>query len=152
MLSPKSDLTIPDSIDHIGIVVRDVDATIKFLSSTLNLGPWKIIDFTQSESELMVGQSVRLKVAYGKLGTTVLELLEPLEGEGVWSQFLENGTEGLHHLAFSVMNWDGMVSEMRDTGAEMIAGGHFQGKRWCYFHTKPGGIVVELMDRFGVEI
>lgn len=145
MQSDAQAIALP-SLTHIGIVVKDVVKTSKLLSSLLGIGPWKIDETAPKKEELIVGEPFRLKLAFGNLRETELELLQPLEGDSVWSQFIETNGEGVHHLCFTVPNWDEMVSKFRAEGGKMIVGGIYKGKRWCYFDTKPGGTVVELFE------
>ena len=142
--------TIPkdlSSASHLGVVVRDTDKTAKFLSS-LGLGPWETFEFSPAEETLIAGKPFRLKVAYGKLwGSIALELLQPLDETSVWAKFLETNGEGVHHVGFSVSNFDEMVSKLKEQGNTMTAGATaIEGKRFCYFDTKPGGIVIEIME------
>lgn len=145
-------MVLPDKIDHIGVLVKDIDETTKFLSSLWGLGPWTIIDFIQEDDVVLVGGRTRQKVAFTKLGPTALELIQPIEGGGVWSEFIEATGGGIHHIAFNVSNWDEMVSKLQEQGGKMVAGGSYEGKRWCYFYIKPGGMIVEFMDNFGISI
>lgn len=144
------DIVALPSPNHIGVVVKDVDKTTKFLSSMWGLGPWHTLDCKARKDDMIVGEPFRLKIAFAKLGSTVLELLQPVEGNSIWAQALETEGEGIHHIAFSVSNWDEMVSKLQERGGKMVGGAIFDGKRWCYFDTKPGGIIVEFMDNYGL--
>jgi 4-hydroxyphenylpyruvate dioxygenase-like putative hemolysin len=121
-----------------------MNETIEFLSSIWGIGPWQFFEYSPSQEDLTVGKPFRQKVAQAKLGTAVLELIEQLEGGGPWPEFLESKGEGIHHIAFTVSNYDEIVTRLEERGGKMIAGGIYQGKRWCYFATEPGGIVVEF--------
>ena len=145
MQSDAQAIALPP-LTHVGIVVKDVVKTSELLSSLLGVGSWKIDETAPKKEELIVGEPFRLKLAFGNLRETELELLQPLEGDSVWSQFIETNGEGVHHLCFTVPNWDEMVSKFRAEGGKMIVGGIYKGKRWCYFDTKPGGTVVELFE------
>jgi len=146
----------PSSLDHIGIVVKDIDQTVKFLSSVLGLGPWQIFETVEyykdkmKVDELGVGEPFRLKLAFARLGTIVVELLQPLEGRSVYSQFLETKGEGLHHIAYNVSDFDAVASKLERHGCRIIAGGFAEGKRWAFFDAKSGGIILEPLDNFGV--
>ena len=132
--------------NHISVVVEDIDKTMEFLSSIWGLGPWQAVEISLGKGELMVGGPFRQRVAWAKLGPITLELIQQLEGGGPWPEFLRTKGEGLHHIGFSISNWDEMVSKFRAEGGKMIVGGIYKGKRWCYFDTKPGGTVVELFE------
>ena len=132
---------------HIGIVVKDIEKTTEFLSSIWGIGPWDFSDAAPTQDELMMGKPFKLKIAMAKLGSTTLELLQPVEGKAIWSEFIETSGEGVHHIAFGVSNFDEIVSKTKEQGGEMVAGGIVWGTtRWCYFKTQPGNIVVEFME------
>jgi len=146
-MSANSEATALPPLYHISAVVKDIDETTEFLSSMWGLGPWHIFEHTPQKDTIMVGEPFSIKLAQTKLGATMLELIQPLEGKSVWSEFLKTHGEGLHHIAFSVPNWDEMVSKLKERGGTMVAGAINEGIRWCYFETKPGGIVVEFEER-----
>jgi len=135
------------ALSHISVVVEDIDETMEFLSSIWGLGPWQVVEISLGKDELMVGEPFRQKVAWAKLGAITLELIQQLEGGGPWPEFLKTKGEGLHHIGFSISNWDEMVAKLKKRGAKMVVGGTYQGKRWCYFNIKPGGIVVEFGEK-----
>ena len=132
---------------HIGVVVKDIDETTKFLSSMFGLGPWDISEYVPAKDEVIVGEPFRLKIAFAKLGETSLELLQPLEGRTIWSEFLETHGEGVHHVAFGISNWDEVVSQLQEQGSRMIAGATSEGIRFCYMDTGPAGIILELIEK-----
>lgn len=144
------DIVALPSPNHIGVVVEDTDKTTKFLSSVWGFGPWQTLDYRAHKDDMIVGEPFTLKIAFAKLGAVVLELLQPVKGDSIWAQALETKGEGVHHIAFSVSNWDEMVSKLQEQGGRMVVGAIFEGKRWCYFDTKPGGIIVEFMDNYGL--
>lgn len=138
---------------HICIVVKDIEKTTQLLSSILGplgLGPWEIVETTQGRDVVTVGEPFTIKLAVAKweaLGPVVLELIQPIEGNSVWAQFIEAKGEGLHHIAYGVSNFDEEVAKLKKNGGKMTAAGVFRGKRWCYFDTEPGGTVFEIMEQ-----
>ncbi|MDP5170150.1 MAG: methylmalonyl-CoA epimerase [Bacteroidia bacterium] len=79
-------------IEHIGIAVRDLEATIDYYEQVLGLSCYSV--------ELVPDQQVR--TAFFKVGETKLELLEATSPESPIAKFIEQRGEGLHHLAFAV--------------------------------------------------
>lgn len=133
--------------NHLGAVVKDADKTAEVLSS-IGIGPWQTFEVSPTKDEMIVGEPFKMKVVWARLGEAlVLELLQPLT-ESHWSQFLETNGEGLHHIAFSISNYDEVVSKLQEQGGRMVAGSIQKGKRWCYFDIKPRGVIIELMDNF----
>ncbi len=88
--------------DHIGVVVKDADKTAEFLSSVWGIGPWRSMDYAPHKEDMIVGEPFALKAVFTKLGPTILELLQPVEGKSVWAEALETNGEGIHHMAFNV--------------------------------------------------
>ena len=143
----SSDIVALGLPDHIAVVVKDVEKTTEFLSSTLGIGPWDISK-NLFFKEMFVGQPFSVHAAHAKLGSVVLELLQPLGKGSLWGQFLESKGGGLHHIAFKVSNWDEMVAKLQEQGSKMVLSAiNPWGKRFCFFETKPGGILVEFDEK-----
>jgi len=131
-------------LENITVVVKDIDKTTEFLSRVCGIGPWETMEYAPTKDELMVGEPFKLKFAFATLGPIVLQLTQPLEGKTLWSEFLESKGEGLHNLFYSVPNWEEVVAKFKEQGSRILAGGSLDGKRWCIFDTRPGGIIIEL--------
>lgn len=97
--------------------------------------------------DMLEGEPCTLKIAGAKLGSIIIGLLQTIEGKSLWADFLETKGEGIHHIAYSVSNWDDMASKVKEQGGTMLIGGIApNGKRWAYFKAKPGGIIVEFEE------
>ena len=144
MPSDAGAVALPASIDHIGVVVEDIDKTMEFLSSIWGLGPWQTLEVSLGRDRLIVGEPFRQKLTWAKLGPTTLERIQQIEGGGPWPEFLKTSGEGVHHIGFKLSNYDEMVSKLQQQGGKMVVGGVYEGKRWCYFDIKAGGILVEF--------
>lgn len=79
-------------LDHVGIVVRDLDKAIKQYEHVLGLK----LDCTEDYGDGL------LKIAFFTLGDVLIELIQPLkEGSSAWD-FLQERGEGIEHIAFEV--------------------------------------------------
>lgn len=126
-----------EKVEHIGIVVRDIEKVTESWSSLFGIGPWTIRE--------MGGGPVKMKMAFASLGTLQIELIQPVEGRIFQSEFLDTHGEGLHHLGFSVDDLDDAVSKLVAQGAKVVSGG--QGN-FAYLETGgPGGVIFELVKR-----
>ena len=130
---------------QIGVVVKDIDETAKFLSSMWGIGPWDTKELTYTKDTLVMGQPFKIKVAYAKLGGVKLELIQPLEGKSIFLEFLRAKGEGLFNINFHLSDYDEMISKMNENRCEMVLG-IVKAKRYSYFETKPGGIMVEFAE------
>jgi hypothetical protein len=93
-----------------------------------------------------VGEPFKIKVAYANIGKAKLEIIQPLEGKSIFSEFLAAKGEGLFNINFHISNYDEMMSKLEEHQSKMILG-IIKAKRYGYFKTKPGGIVVEFAEK-----
>ncbi len=97
-------------VDHIGIAVQDIEASMKFFQEVFQIPPGEI--------EELADQGVRAVLL--PIGQTRLELLEPLSPESAVGRFLERRGEGLHHLAFHVDNVAEGLEALDAKGMQLI--------------------------------
>lgn len=93
-------------IEHLGIACRDVEKVAGFYSQVLGL---PIVSRETIEA-------MHLKVIKVRTGESVLELLEPLEGESVIRTFLDKKGEGFHHVCFEVEDVRAATGELKANG------------------------------------
>lgn len=128
-------------VDHIGIAVRDLNAVLPYYTDTLGLPLLKI--------EEVVSQKVR--VAFIDAGNVKLELLEPMDNESAIFKFLEKKGEGIHHIAFGVVDIEQRMEELREKGVRLLsdepnpgAGGAMV----AFLHPKSSnGVLYELCEK-----
>jgi methylmalonyl-CoA epimerase len=130
-------------IDHVAIVVRDLEASLRFYRDTLGVAPSRIIDFPREG----------VKIAFlplGGPGGSEIELLEPTDPAGGVARFLENRGEGLHHLCLEVEDIDEELAELTAAGAAVLdttPRATAEG-RGIFLHPKgTGGVLLELVQR-----
>lgn len=90
-------------VAHIGIVVRDLDASIAAYEKRLGLGPWMYFDIPSGVmgDHVFEGRptSYELHAATVDVGNIKFELIQPVgEEESPFSQFLAEHGEGMHHI------------------------------------------------------
>ena len=140
------------SFNHVCAVVADINESVESLSNLLTplgVGPWKVIDYSPSKEDLIAGGPFRNKSAMARLSpTTEINLIQPIQGLPTCLDFLKQKGEGLHHLAFSVQNYDEVLESFLLKGLKVISAARFKGRRWCYINTDtlPGGFVIELLE------
>lgn len=98
---PSEDVHLTE-ISHVCVVVRDVEEVANRFAR-MGLGPFTIrMVKTPAERASLRGRptSYTLKFGYAQTGSIVLELVEPVEGDSHYSQFLQQNGEGIHHIGF----------------------------------------------------
>jgi len=89
-------------IDHIGIVVRNLDAAINDYERLYGVTPLKIETLPD----------IHCRMAFIKVGEVFVELLEPTApGAGRIGKFLDEHGEGFHHMAYRVDDIDRVLAD-----------------------------------------
>ncbi len=141
------------SIDQIGVVVRDARLVAAQLTGLLGIGPFHMVEYPIPGTDpqtVYLGRpaSYRILLAFAQLGATQLELVQPLEGRSIWSDFLEQHGPGLHHFRVTIPDFDETVASWEAAGIRNLASGAgtHVGSKWAYFDTARllDGIIVEL--------
>jgi catechol 2,3-dioxygenase-like lactoylglutathione lyase family enzyme len=129
-------------ISHVSVVVKDLQKSMERYWSILGIGPWKI--FPTFEPPFLKDTKIRgeekkhsMKIAQVNVGKVVLELIQPLEGESVYKEFLRERGEGLHHIAFHEPgDEDAILKEFEEMGIKVLYSGRYKGVRWYYMDTE----------------
>ena len=128
------------NIDHVAIAVHDLDAALADYERKYKVKPISV--------ETIPDQGVR--EAMIAIGGSHLQLLEPLEPDSAVGRFLERNGEGLHHIAFAVVDIDEALQHLVSEGARLIdteprigGGGH----RIAFVHPADlAGTLIELVE------
>ncbi len=131
------------TIDHIAIVVKDLEATIALYTQTLGFKP--------VYRETIADQGVE---AVGlEAGDSIIELLRPLDEDSPIAKFRGEAASKLHHTAYRVDDLEAALADLRSKGARLIdehprKGAH--GNLIAFLHPKStGGVLVELCEHVG---
>jgi 4-hydroxyphenylpyruvate dioxygenase-like putative hemolysin len=136
------------NLSHVGIAVENAEKTAKLLSSIWNIGQPEVFDYEPSADDMIAGEPFKVRLVFIKFGPLTIELLEPLDDKSIWSKFIAEKGEGIHHIALGVSNYDEMVETLSGQGHPLLVAAVFNGCRWCYFDTAPGGTVVEFREEY----
>ena len=134
---------MPKRIDHVAIIVRDIEQALSFYRDTLGIMP----------SEIKEVPSEQVRIAFLPMGGPAgseIELIEPTTPDSSLSRFLEKRGEGLHHICLEVENIDTALREMQeknapvlDTTPRIAAEG-----RAIFLHPKgTNGVLLELLEK-----
>lgn len=125
-------------IEHIGIAVKDIEASNLLFSKLLNTQPYK--------SETVESEGVI--TSFFMLGETKIELLQATTEESPIAKFIDKKGEGIHHIAFAVDNAATEILRLQDEGIEMIhrvPKDGADGKEIAFAHPKStNGVLMEV--------
>jgi methylmalonyl-CoA/ethylmalonyl-CoA epimerase len=125
-------------INHIGIAVQSLDATIPFYRDNLGMAFAGIEEVPE--------QGVR--VAMLTVGESKIELLEPTSAESPVAKFIDKNGAGIHHIAYEVDDIEASIAKLLADGVRMVDekprnGAH--GTRIAFIHPKSSlGVLTEL--------
>lgn len=128
-------------IDHVAIVVKDLEKTIELYTGTLR--------FKQIYRETVADQGIE---AVGlEAGDSVIELLRPLDESSAIAKYRGDAESKLHHTAYRVPDLEAELQRLKAQGVRLIderprKGAH--GNLIAFLHPKStGGVLVELCQR-----
>ena len=134
---------------HIGVVVKDMDATMQRLSSIFGIGPWDVRERHYPPERVVVGKGpFSYRVAFAALGPIELELIEVLEGSTIHAEFLRTKGEGLHHIGFRVPRVQPVIDTLQQHGIGVLQSAFREEARYAYMDpVECGGIMFEFVER-----
>lgn len=135
-------------VSQIGIVVKDVSRTTEHFETAFGIGPFSIADNVRLDGVLLRGRPVKtaIKVAFAQSGPIQIELIEPLEGENIYTEFLAAKGEGLHHLGIEVDDFEGTLAVLKKKGIEPVFWLNLGFTAFAYLNTDTiGGVMTELL-------
>ncbi len=125
-------------IDHVAIVVKDLDATLRLYTETLG--------FKQVYREIIADQGIE---AVGlQAGSSFVELLRPLDDGSPIARFRGDAATKLHHTAYRVADIEATLADLKAKGVRLIdehprKGAH--GNLIAFLHPKAtDGVLIEL--------
>ena len=129
-------------VEHIGIAVKNLHNSIPLFEKLLNTECYKT-ETVESE---------KVQTAFFQTGETKIELLESSDSEGVIAKFIEKKGEGIHHIAFEVLDIKAEMSRLEKEGFTLLNKEPKKGadNKWvCFLHPKTtNNILIELCQSF----
>jgi len=134
---------MPRRIDHVAIIVRNIEQALAFYRDILGIIPGEIRDVPTEQ----------VRIAFLPLGGpsgTEIELIEPISPDSSLAKFLEKRGEGLHHICLEVDDIEVALQEMQERGAPVLdQQPRFAAEgRAIFVHPKgTNGVLLELLEK-----
>lgn len=126
-------------IEHIGIVVRDIEQALEVYQAALGL-PLK---------DVMEIRDQNVRVAFLPAGDSNVELVQPTSGDSGVAKFLDRRGEGIHHICIQVPDIESALARLQAHGVRLIDEVPRQGAhgRVAFVHPKGAhGVLIELVE------
>ena len=125
-------------IEHIGIAVKDLEKSNTLFKQLLGTSHYKI--------EEVISEGV--KTSFFKSGPNKIELLQATNPNSPIAKFIENKGEGIHHIAFAVLDIEEEVKRLQNEGFVVLNEIPKKGadnKLVVFLHPKStNGVLIEL--------
>lgn len=126
-------------INHIAIVVNDLDASLQAYHDMLGL--------PVGERRVMPEQEV--EIAFLPAGDSLIELIMPITEDSGVAKYLAKRGEGLHHICLEVDDVEATLAEMKARNAQLINEATVQAAEGRAFFLHPKGthgVLIELLQ------
>ncbi len=134
-----------NKIEHIGIAVRDLEASNELFEKLLGRPPYK--------NEVVESEGVA--TSFFMSGPNKVELLQALHAESAIAKFIEKKGEGIHHIAFDVDDIKEEITRLKNEGFRVLNEAPKRGadnKLIAFLHPKStNGVLVELCQDIDKE-
>ena len=127
-------------VDHVALLVEDIDQTLAFWRDALGMKLSHIDDNPAEQS----------RVAFLPLGDSEIELVQPTTTDSGLARYLEKRGPGMHHVCLEVDDIEAMLARLKEKGVRLInetPASNADGKKYAFIHPKSAyGVLVELYE------
>lgn len=127
-------------VDHVAVVVPDIDAALRFWRDGLGLPVDRVEDIPSQQAS----------VAFLPAGESEIELVRPTATDSGTARFLAKRGPGVHHLCFRVDDLAATLAHLKSMGIRLINEQPVpaaDGKRLAFVHPEgASGVLVELYE------
>jgi methylmalonyl-CoA epimerase len=131
---------MPPKINHIAIVVKDIEKALALYRDTLGLPVEHIAEEAAEQ----------VRVAFLPAANGEIELIQPTTTDSGVAKFLAKWGEGLHHICLEVDDLEAALGQMAAQGLELLGEPRLneRGERYIFVHPKSAhGVLLELYER-----
>ena len=130
----------PQAINHVAVVVEDLEVALAFWQTALGIP----LQRTEDNADEAV------RIAFLPLGGSEIELLQPTTPDSGIAKYLDRRGPGLHHLCLAVEDIEATLQRLQAHQIELInetPRTRPDGTRYAFIHPKStGGVLVELYE------
>jgi catechol 2,3-dioxygenase-like lactoylglutathione lyase family enzyme len=147
---------LDEGIAQVAILVPDLEAAMTHYYEDFGIGPWHIYTY---EKPLVREMTYRgepadyaMKIGLSYFGPMRIELIQPLRGDSVYADFIEEHGYGVHHFGLLVDDMPSALAQAEAAGYTMTMDGAGFGRdgdgHYAYLDTEGRlGVILELIER-----
>lgn len=136
-------------ITQLGYVYKDIEKQAKLIEQIFGVPKINIIDVPELSIIFRGSESkIHLKMAFTQIGDMQIELIQWVDGDSLYKEFIEQGKEGLQHYGVYAEGLEKFVEEMKKKGFQSIQSGKIASAKYDYFDTTDVfGVFFELIEQ-----
>jgi len=147
---------LDNGVAQIAFVVEDLEKTVENYYRNFGIGPWHFYTY---EKPLVKKMSIngkpadyRMRIALSYFGSARIELIQHLDGDTVYKDFIKKHGYGIQHLGFLVDDMDSALGQAEKAGFRVVMEGSGFGLdgdgHYAYLETDEDfGTTIELIER-----
>jgi methylmalonyl-CoA/ethylmalonyl-CoA epimerase len=147
---------LANGIAQVAIIVENLETAVENYWKLFGIGNWHFYTYGKPLVKTMTYQGqpgdYRMRVALSYLGPMRIELIEILEGDTVYADFVREHGYGVHHFGVLVENMEEALARAEAAGLMMTQDGAGFGQdgdgHYAYLDTEDQiGVTLELIER-----
>ena len=117
-----SELSLGDlKINQLGYVYKDIKKQAKILEEKLGLPKFAFLENKPTKYKYREKESiVQTMIGFSRSLNVQIELIQLIEGECIFKEFIDAGKEGLHHFGVYVDDVDTLIKTYKEKGYEVV--------------------------------
>ena len=143
----KNKFVLPE-VEQIALIVKDLETTAAYLSSSLGIGPFRISERHGPTKVHGEPTLAKRKLGIAKMGGVDLELIQALEAGTPYYEFIYSKGEVLQHIRFApVEDLDQTLDYLEEKEFKVVYSGEHAGRRFAYLGSeKAKGLILEFVQ------
>jgi len=147
---------LQNGIAQVALVVPNLEEAVENYHKLFGIGDWHFYTYGKPLVKRMTyhGQpsEYKMRVALSYLGPMRIELIEMVEGDTVYAEFVKEHGYGVHHFGVLVEDMEAAIAQAEAAGLSMIMDGAGFGRdgdgHYAYLDTEDKlGFTIELIER-----
>jgi len=135
-------------VDQLGYVYKDITKQMEIMKTLYQIPNFAVFENKDNIFKYRGKDSkISTRIAINRLFNTQIELIQLIEGECIFKEFIDSGREGLHHFGIYVENLDSYIKEFNKKGIQVVHARQTAKQRVAYMDTeKTFGVYLEFQE------
>jgi hypothetical protein len=147
---------LDNGIAQVAIIVEDLETAVENYWRLFGIGDWHFYTYGKPLVKRMTYRGrpseYKMRVALSYLGPMRIELIEMVEGDTVYADFVKEHGYGVHHFGVLVEDMEQAIAQAETAGLKVTMDGAGFGRdgdgHYAYLDTEDRiGVAIELIER-----